>query len=100
MAVNSYPYLTTVRVQVTWTVSSTATDPSAVNLRQINPTGTQTNFTYLTDNEVVKASTGVYRFDLTLNEEGIWYYRWEGTGLSANTSFDGVIECSPSSFVS
>jgi len=41
MVVNSYPYLTTVRVQVTWTVSSAVTDPSSVIFRQINPTGTK-----------------------------------------------------------
>lgn len=99
MAVNSYSYLTTVRITGTWEQNDVAIDPDTVTFRFISPDEVTTSKVYLTDSEVVRDSTGIYRYDLTLNEEGIWYYRWEGVGSGVQSSFDGVVECSPSSFV-
>ena len=99
MALISYPYLTTVRLRASWLLSSVAIDPDTITVRIIDPVGTLTSFVYLTDSEVVRDSTGVFRYDLSLTVEGIYYYRFEGVGPGVNSSFDGKLECSRSSFV-
>lgn len=58
--------------------SGTATDPTTIVLKYINPAGTVTTLTYPTG--IVKDATGRYHYDLTLNASGTWAYRWEGTG--------------------
>jgi hypothetical protein len=99
MAIKVYPYLTTVRLLATWKLSNVAIDPDTVTVRIINPAGTVTTFIYITNAEVVRDSTGVFRYDLALTVEGIYYYRFEGVGPGVNSSFDGKLECSRSSFV-
>lgn len=55
-------------------------DPTTVRLKTRDPSGTITTYTYPTDIEIVKTSTGIYYAQITLDESGKWHYRWEGSG--------------------
>ncbi len=77
---NSYIVGQLVRCTATFKNSSDVnTDPTAVLVKYKTPTTIVTK-TYGIDAEVVKSATGIYYIDLTLNEEGTWTYRFEGTG--------------------
>ena len=69
-----------IRVSVTFTVSSTATDPTIVTIKYKTPSGAATTWVYGTDIQVIKSSTGNYYADISATEGGLWPYRWEGTG--------------------
>ena len=60
--------------------AGTAIDPAAVFFETIAPDGVRTSYTYGTDAEVVKSSTGVYYVDVDCNQSGVWEYRMYGTG--------------------
>lgn len=60
--------------------SNVATDPSSLTLTIVDPSG---NSTVLTASDVVKDSTGVYHYLLTVDEAGEWFYQWAGTGTGA-----------------
>lgn len=82
-----------VRADVTFTNSAgNVADPTTVSVIYTSPSGTTTTKTYITDSEVVKDSTGKYHIDITIDEAGMWYYRWEGTGtlVAAVESFIAV----------
>jgi len=65
--------------------ADTLTDPSAVVCRWRTPDGTETAYTYGTDSEVAKTSTGIYTFAApTLAASGKHVFRPKGTaGLIA-----------------
>lgn len=71
----------------TFSVSGTATDPTAVTLVVLPPSGTSATYTYPAS--ITKTSTGIYTKDVTCNEAGVWHYRWEGTG-TASDAVDGT----------
>lgn len=54
-------------------------DPGVVKVKFKVPAGTSTTYTYLTDAEVTKVSTGVYRFRKILATSGRYVFRAEGT---------------------
>lgn len=56
------------------------TDPTAVVAKYEDPSGNETTKTYGTDPEVVKESAGVYYIDISVDEAGTWYCRFNGTG--------------------
>lgn len=58
-------------------------DPTGVRLKIKTPSGSTTTYTYGTDSTPTKASTGIYNANVTLNETGTWYVRFEGTGTNA-----------------
>jgi hypothetical protein len=66
--------------------SGVAADPTTVKLTIVRPDGQRNTYTYLTDAQIVKASTGTYYIDLALDIPGTWTYRWfsEGTGKAAD----------------
>ena len=96
---NTYYYNTTVRIQGSWTQGSVASDPDTVTFKITDPDNVTTTYVYGTNDELIKVSTGIYRVDINLNKEGIWYYRWEGTG-SVQSSFENILEVLRSSFIS
>jgi hypothetical protein len=57
-----------------------ATDPTAVTFRIVPQLGTATTYTYGTDNQVVKESTGIYHVDYTPTVHGPHTYEFVGTG--------------------
>lgn len=78
---NKYDQGDKVRVKATFTdpfsdPADQVTDPTTVKLSVKKPDGTRTTYTFGTDSEVEKVSTGVYRSDLTIDQDGEWLYRW------------------------
>ena len=68
-----------VRLTATFTVSSVNSDPTAIALKVQDPSGNEATYTYALG-QITRTATGQYRYDLTIDETGYWYYRWEGTG--------------------
>lgn len=79
MAVNTYDKGDKVRVQATFTVSDVNTDPTTVTLKVKNPAGVTSTYTYALA-EITKSATGIYYKDLSVDDDGIYHYRFEGTG--------------------
>lgn len=70
-----------VRCTGTWTDSDdAATDPANVFATVQDPSGNQNDYTYGVDAELVKSATGIYYFDKTVDEAGLWRYRFYSTG--------------------
>lgn len=78
--VNEYDPGDVVRVTAAFTVGGTATDPTAVTFRLREPDGTATEYVYGTDAELEKPSTGNYRVDWPVDQEGWHYFSFTGTG--------------------
>lgn len=77
--VNVYDVGDSVRVSATFTVSAVNTDPSTITLKVKDPEGSITTYTYA-GGTVTKQATGIFYKDVTVSNDGIWYYRFEGTG--------------------
>jgi hypothetical protein len=71
-----------VRVTNTITVGGVATDPTTLQMSVIDPSGTQTDYTYAAS-QLTKSGTGVYYRDLTLSLEGEYQLRFVATGTAA-----------------
>lgn len=67
------------RLQNTFTVSGTKTDPTTVTLEVKDPSGNTATYTYALS-EITKSGTGIYYKDVTFDEAGWWTYEWAGTG--------------------
>lgn len=69
------------RVHLTakFTVGGVNTDPTAVLVRTKDPSGNITVYT-LALGTVTKTGVGLYYRDISIDESGDWFYRWEGTG--------------------
>lgn len=81
----------TVRISVAITNAvGAAADPTGLTIKIRNPAGTITTYTYGTDAQLVKLSTGNYYVDwsipLAAASEGAWSYRFDGTGTNACAS--------------
>lgn len=61
-------------------LSGVVTDPTAVTLRITKPATDPVIYTYGTDAELIKDSTGVYHMDFSCEIVGEHKYRWRGTG--------------------
>lgn len=79
---NEYDVGDVVRLLVTFTnsVDDSAVDPATVTARVKSPVGVKTAYVYGTDVELVKVGTGNYRLDIEPAIQGVWRYRFEGTG--------------------
>jgi len=55
------------------------TDPATVTLKVKKPDGTVTTYTYASA-EITKDAVGRYSYQLTIDQDGVWSYRWIGTG--------------------
>lgn len=89
---NVYTLGQQIRLMATFKNSAgTAADPTGVVLKYRDPvTSTVTTKTYGVDS-VVKSSTGIYYFDLTLSNPGEWWYRWEGSGAIIATDEERIL---------
>lgn len=66
-------------------------DPTTVTVKLSTPDAVTHSYVYLTNGEVTKISTGVYRFLVVLVLPGHYFIRAEGTGTiqgSIETEFD------------
>jgi hypothetical protein len=66
-------------------VDDTPTDPTTVTLVMRRPSGTSDTYTYA-GGTVTKDGTGSYSKSVTLDERGIWGWRWVGTGTCQSAS--------------
>lgn len=81
----------TVRMQATFSVSGSNTDPTTVTLKVLPPgSTTATSYTYA-GGTVTKSTTGVYYKDLALSTTGTWHYRWIGTGAAAGVAESPIV---------
>lgn len=81
MAVNSYDLGDLVRCSGAFTdANSAAVDPDTVKFAFRTPSGSITIYTYVTDAQLVKDSTGNYHVDVDANEVGSWWTRFYSTG--------------------
>lgn len=74
---NTYDIGDLVRLSASFAVNGTPTDPTTIAVKVKDPSGnidTETNPT--------KDDTGDYHHDISADEKGVWYYRWEGTGAA------------------
>ena len=60
-------------------------DPTAVYIAYKNPSGTLTTLQFGVDAAVKKSGTGLYYYDLTVDDDGVWWFRWysDGVGTAA-----------------
>lgn len=78
---NEYPITSAVHMSATFTNSAgNPADPTAVTFRLRLPNGTLVNYTYGTDAQLTKDSTGVYSVIYTASAAGIYTYYFRGTG--------------------
>lgn len=75
----------TVYVFASFLVGDTLTNPTAVTAEVYDGDGTATTYTYGTDAELTRPSTGVYRLELELDPAGEWIIRFNGTGTAAGS---------------
>ena len=88
---NEYQVGDLVRVTGTWTDATGAvTDPTTVLAQHKDPSGNVTALTV--GGGITKSGTGIYYYDIDVDEDGTWLYRFYGQGgsggsLGANESF-------------
>jgi hypothetical protein len=76
-----------VRVSAAFTnAAGTAVDPTAVYAQYRSPNGTLTTLVYVTDEELVKDSTGNYHVDISADQAGYYSYRFYSTGTGQAAS--------------
>ena len=90
---NAYDIGQQVRFSVTFKSQSGAlTDPTGVKAKVQDPSGNEATYTYGVGVAVVKdAGLGKYHLDLTIDEQGLWVYRWEGTGALIAAAENAVV---------
>lgn len=75
MAINTFDVGDQVRLIGSFKdITNTLTDPTVVTVRVKTPSG------IVTTPAATQASAGIYHVDVTLDESGTWWYRFEGTG--------------------
>jgi len=82
VTLNTYDVGDLIRCSVVFaTIAGVDTDPTTVIFRYQDPSGNITVWTFGVDVEVVQDAVGRYHADVSIDEEGSWFYRWEGTGV-------------------
>jgi hypothetical protein len=97
MSSNTYEKGDLVRLSAIFSVSGTATDPDSVTVKVKGPDKVEVPKVYGSDAEVVRDSAGNYHYDLTVDQFGRWFYRWEGTG-AVEVAKDGHLFVKHSAF--
>jgi len=82
MAVNTYDKGDTIRLKAEFKVSSVLSDPTTVTLKVKSAVGVTSTYTYGAG-EITKDAVGVYHKDVSVDDDGVWYYRFIGTGAVA-----------------
>jgi len=76
---NIYDINDRVRVAATFSAGGVNTDPATITLKVQDPSRNDTTYTYALVT-VTRSAAGEYYKEITVDEAGYWYYRWEGTG--------------------
>ncbi len=89
------------RPTATFAVGGTATDPTTITVRVKEPDGTVTVHGPVSGasggGSITRVSAGVFRIDVTLDDAGYWFARFEGTGAATATEEQQAI-VDPSEF--
>lgn len=81
-APNTYDVGDSIRCTIEFrTIAGVLTDPTKVYFKYQDPSGNEITLEYGVDVAVVRDAMGLYHSDISIDEEGWWYYRWEGTGV-------------------
>jgi hypothetical protein len=81
---NNYLKGSVVRLSVAFTnAAGDAADPAGVEFDLQPPTGDKVTYIYGVDAELEKDSVGNYHVDYTVTEEGIFWYKFTGTGVNS-----------------
>lgn len=87
--IDAYDLGDLLRVTGTFTNSAgTVQDPTVVKFAFKNPAGSVTTYTYGTDAELVKSSTGIYYVDVNCSSAGTYFVRWYSTGTGQASEED------------
>ena len=78
---NAYDTGDLVRCTGTFTdAAGAAVDPTTVAFKVKDPSANTTTYTYGVDAELVQQAAGIYYLDVSIDETGDWWYRFESTG--------------------
>ncbi len=69
-----------VRVDATFKVDGTNTDPTTIMFKYRSPAGATVSYENGTDAELVKDATGKYHVDIIPDTAGTWRVGWVGSG--------------------
>jgi hypothetical protein len=84
---NIYDIGDSIRLTGTFRVSGVLTDPTTVTLTVTDPSSNVSTYTYALA-QVTNSSTGIYYYDLTVDEAGLWKTKWTGTGTCISVEED------------
>jgi hypothetical protein len=62
------------------TAAGVLLDPTAVSVTVVRPDEQRNTYTYVTDADVVKDTTGTYHINVSASIPGTWRYWWHSTG--------------------
>lgn len=71
-----------IRLETTFLIDNTPTDPTTVVLVVNKPDGSQTTYTYTVGVTIVRDSAGAYHADILVDQAGDWAWKWTGTGAA------------------
>ena len=77
------------------TLAGVLADPTTLAFKHKDPSGNIATITYPTG--IVKSSTGLYYYDLALDEGGLWSVRWNATGV-VDASGEMTLTVRPTAF--
>lgn len=77
-----------IRLKANFSIDGEDTDPTDVTLRLMSPSRVETSYTY-SDEDVERSSAGDFYCDVTPDEAGRWFYRWQSTGTGTTDAFEG-----------
>jgi hypothetical protein len=83
---NAYDVGDLIRCTGTFATASVDVDPSAVFFSVKAPSGTETDYTYGVDGQLVKSATGIYYVNVSATESGMYKYRFYSTGTGQAAS--------------
>jgi hypothetical protein len=66
-------------------------DPTGLVCKIVDPSSNQEKLTYGVDADLKKEATGIYYVDRTIDESGLWRYRFEASG-AVQTHEENFIE--------
>lgn len=72
-------------------------DPATLTLTVTTPSGVATIYTYPTDSQVVKLSTGLFYAEFVLTEIGLWEYLWSTTTPARSEGDEVYVVARPTS---
>lgn len=76
------------------TTAGVDTDPTTLTFTTQNPYGARVTYTYGTDAEITKSSTGDYDVIFSPDVPGRWHYQWVTTGTAIVEQGDFLIQAS------